>query len=234
MKRDFLTNVSHELRTPLASIHEGTHLLLDEIPGSLTAEQREALQIMADSSQRLIQLITNLLDFSKMEAGMMEYRIIPTDVKRVVEVSVKKVRLLAERRRIPIRSQSPPGRIWVHADAARIEQVLDNLLSNALKFSPEGAPVEVRIELDSAAGHALVSVSDSGPGIAPEDLPCVFDRFYQGRRAPNKPAAGSGLGLALAKRVVEVHGGRIWAESRPGHGAAVRFLLPLAQPRRAP
>lgn len=228
MKRDFLTNVSHELRTPLASIHEGTHLLLDEIPGSLTPGQREALQIMADSSRRLIQLITNLLDFSKMEAGMMEHRFAPTDLRRLVDAAIKKVRLLAERRRIPILTRYPAGPVPVQADAARIEQVLDNLLANALKFSPEQAPVEVAIEPD-AEGGVVLSVSDEGPGIAPEDLPYIFDRFYQGRRSSEKPEAGSGIGLALAKRAVEAHGGRIWAESLPGHGATLRVRLPLAQ-----
>jgi two-component system sensor histidine kinase GlrK len=231
MKRDFLTNVSHELRTPLASIHEGTHLLLDEIPGSLTPGQREALRIMADSSRRLIQLITNLLDFSKMEAGMMEYRFARTDLRRLVEASIKKVRLLAERRRIPILTRYPAGPVPVRADAACIEQVLDNLLANALTFSPEQAPVEVAIEPD-AAGSVVLSVSDAGPGIAPEDLPRIFDRFYRGRGSPEKPEAGSGIGLALAKRAVEAHGGRIWAESLPGHGATLHVRLPLAQAGR--
>src|SRR5256886_10235077 len=181
MKAEFLAHVSHELRTPLASIREGTQLLLDEIPGPLSQQQRETLQIMTDSSQRLIRLISMLLDLSKMEAGMMEYCIAPTDLTRVAEGSVKKIRLLAEARHIQILTESPRGSVRLSLDAARIEQVLDNLLSNAIKFSPEGAAVKLRMESDAQAGVVRVSVSDTGPGIPPEELPHIFERFYQGR-----------------------------------------------------
>ncbi len=229
MKAEFLAHVSHELRTPLTSIWAGTQLLLDEIPGPVSREQRETLQIMTDSSQRLIHLISTLLDLSKMEAGMMEYRIAPTDLKRVAEGSVKKVRLLAEAKHIQILTQSPRGSVWVPVDGARIEQVLDNLLSNALKFSPEGAAVNLRMESDPEAGVVRVSVVDTGAGIPPEDLPHIFERFYQGRMQAGNTVAGSGLGLALAKKVVEAHAGRIWAESELGKGTTVHVILPLTR-----
>ena len=233
MKAEFLAHVSHELRTPLASIREGTQLLLDEIPGPLSKEQSETLRIIKDSSERLIRLISTLLDLSKMAAGMMDYQIAPTDLLRLAETSVDKVRLLAEGKRIQILTEAPSGRVWVPADGARIEQVLDNLLSNALKFSPEGATVNIRLHLDVKAGVALVSVADTGPGIPPEDLPHVFERFYQGRTYTKNTLAGSGLGLALAKKVVEAHWGRIWVESDLGKGTTVHFTLPLAR-RRGP
>jgi len=229
MKAEFLAHVSHELRTPLASIREGTQLLMDEIPGPLSREQRETLRIIKDSSERLIRLISTLLDLSKMAAGMMDYQIAPTDLLRLAETSVDKVRLLAEGKRIQILTEAPPGRVWVPADGARIEQVLDNLLSNALKFSPEGATVNIRLHLDGKAGVAHVSVADTGPGIPPEDLPHIFERFYQGRAYTKNTLAGSGLGLALAKKVVEAHGGRIWVESDLGKGTTVHFTLPLAR-----
>ncbi|MEK6619188.1 MAG: HAMP domain-containing sensor histidine kinase [Nitrospirota bacterium] len=229
MKAEFLAHISHELRTPLTSIWAGTQLLLDEIPGPLSREQRETLQIMTDSSQRLIHLISTLLDLSKMEAGMMEYRIAPTDLKRVAEGSVKKVRLLAEAKHIQILTQSPRGSLWVPVDGARIEQVLDNLLSNALKFSPEGAAVNLRMESDPKAGVVRVSVTDTGGGIPPDDLPHIFERFYQGRMQAGNAVAGSGLGLALAKKVVEAHAGRIWAESELGKGTTVHVILPLTR-----
>ena len=231
MKAEFLAHISHELRTPLASIREGTQLLLDEIPGPLSQEQRATLRIMTDSSQRLIRLISTLLDLSKMEAGMMEYRIVPTDLKRVAEGSVNKVRLLAEGQHIQILLETPPGRLWVPMDGARIEQVLDNLFSNALKFSSEGAAVSLRMEPDPKAGIVRVSVSDTGPGIPPEDLPHIFERFYQGRMQARNAVAGSGLGLALAKKVVEAHGGRIWVKSDFGKGTTVEFTLPLTRSR---
>ncbi|MEK7268752.1 MAG: HAMP domain-containing sensor histidine kinase [Nitrospirota bacterium] len=229
MKAEFLAHISHELRTPLTSIWAGTQLLLDEIPGPVSREQRETLQIMTDSSQRLIHLISTLLDLSKMEAGMMEYRIAPTDLKRVAEGSVKKVRLLAEAKHIQILTQSPRGSLWVPVDGARIEQVLDNLLSNALKFSPEGAAVNLRMESDPKAGVVRVSVTDTGGGIPPDDLPHIFERFYQGRMQAGNTGAGSGLGLALAKKVVEAHAGRIWAESELGKGTTVHVILPLTR-----
>ena len=229
MKAEFLAHISHELRTPLASIREGTQLLLDEIPGPLSRQQRETLQIMMDSSQRLIRLISMLLDLSKMEAGMMEYRFAPTDLMRVAEGSVKKIRLLAEAKHVQILTESPSASLRLSLDPARIEQVLDNLLSNAVKFSPEGTAVKLRMESEARTGVVRISVSDSGPGIPPEDLPRIFERFYQGRVQAGNMLAGSGLGLALAKKVVEAHAGRIWAESELGKGTTVHVVLPLTR-----
>jgi len=229
MKAEFLAHVSHELRTPLASIHMGTQLLLDEIPGALSQEQSETLRIIKDSSERLIRLISTLLDLSKMEAGMMVYQIAPTDLLRLAETSVSKVRLLAEGKHIQILTEAPSDRVWVSADGARIEQVLDNLFSNALKFSPEGAAVKLRLQPDVKGGIVHVSVADTGPGIPPEDVPHIFERFYQGRAYAKNTLAGSGLGLALAKKVVEAHGGRIRVESDLGKGTTVHFTLPLSR-----
>lgn len=234
MKAEFLAHVSHELRSPLASIHEGIQILLDEIPGPLSKDQRETLQIMTDSSQRLIHMISTLLDLSKIEAGMMEYRIALTDLKRLAEGSVNKIRLLAERKHVQIVVEAPSRPLWVPADGARIEQVLDNLLSNALKFSPNGAAVNLLLESDPQARVVHVSVADRGPGISPEDLPHIFERFYQGRVQEKTSVAGSGLGLALAKKVVEAHGGRIWAQSETGKGTSIHFILPFTQPGVSP
>jgi two-component system sensor histidine kinase GlrK len=230
MKGEFLAHVSHELRTPMASIQEGTHLLLDEIPGPLTQEQRTTLRIMADSSRRLITLISTILDLSKMDAGMMEYRIVPTDLKRVTDMSINKVQLLADAKHVQLLLEAPAQRVWVNADSLRIEQVLDNLLSNALKFSSEGGIVKVLMKPDPKAGVLQVSVTDSGPGIQAEDLPYIFERFYQGSTKAKHATPGSGLGLALAKKVVEAHGGRIWIESEAKKGTTVRFILRLTKP----
>lgn len=229
MKSEFLAHVSHELRTPMASLQEGTNLLLDEIPGPLTQDQRTTLRIMSDSSRRLLYLINTILDLSKMEAGMMEYRIIPTDLKRAADVSVDKIRLLADAKHVQLLVEAQGDRMWVKADAARIEQVLDNLLSNALKFSPEGAIVKLHMKPDAGSGAMAVSVIDAGVGIAAADLPHIFERFYQGRTKGKHTSAGSGLGLALAKKVVEAHGGRIWIESEAGKGTTVRFTLRLTK-----
>jgi len=233
MKGDFLAHVSHELRTPMASIQEGTHLLLDEIPGPLSHEQRTTLRIIADSSRRLITLISTILDLSKMDAGMMEYRIMPTDLKRITDMSVNKIRLLADAKHVQLVVEAPAQRVWVKADAIRIEQVLDNLLSNALKFSPEGGIVKAHMKPDQKAGVLEVAVSDMGPGIPADELPHIFERFYQGSTKSKHSTPGSGLGLALAKKVVEAHGGRIWIESEVKKGTTVRFILRLTKPGAA-
>jgi two-component system, NtrC family, sensor histidine kinase GlrK len=230
MKGEFLAHVSHELRTPMASIQEGTHLLLDEIPGPLSQEQKTTLRIMADSSRRLITLISTILDLSKMDAGMMEYRIVPTDLKRITDMSVNKIRLLADAKHVQLVVEAPAPRVWVKADAIRIEQVLDNLLSNALKFSPEGGIVKTLMKPDQKSGALEVAVSDVGPGIPPDELPHIFERFYQGSTKSKYSTPGSGLGLALAKKVVEAHGGRIWIESEVKKGTTVRFILRLTKP----
>ena len=226
MKGEFLAHV----RTPMASIQEGTHLLLDEIPGPLSQEQRTTLRIMADSSRRLITLISTILDLSKMDAGMMEYRIVPTDLKRITDMSVNKIRLLADAKHVQLVVEAPAQRVWVKADAIRIEQVLDNLLSNALKFSPEGGIVKTLMKADHKAGVLEVAVSDVGPGIPADELPHIFERFYQGSTKSRHSVPGSGLGLALAKKVVEAHGGRIWIESEIRKGTTVRFILRLTKP----
>ena len=230
IKSEFLAHVSHELRTPMASIQEGTHLLLDEIPGPLTQDQRTTLRIMSDSSRRLMYLISTILDLSKMESGMMEYRFVPTDLRRVADISVNKIRLLADAKHVQLLIEAPVERHWVRADSTRIEQVLDNLLSNALKYSPEGAIVRLQMTPRRDEGLLFVDVADSGPGIPTEELPHIFERFYQGRAKSRQVSVGSGLGLALAKKVVEAHGGRIWVESELGKGTTVRFILYLTKP----
>jgi two-component system, NtrC family, sensor histidine kinase GlrK len=229
IKSEFLAHVSHELRTPMASLQEGTHLLLDEIPGPLTHDQRTTLRIMADSSRRLMHLISTILDLSKMEAGMMEYHFAPTDLKRVAELSVNKIRLLADAKHVQFLIDSPVERYWVRADSSRIEQVLDNLLSNALKYSKDGAMVRLHLTPAHDEGLLFVAVSDAGSGISAVELPHVFERFYQGCTRTKHASVGTGLGLTLAKKVVEAHGGRIWVESQVGKGTTVRFILSLTK-----
>jgi two-component system sensor histidine kinase GlrK len=226
MKSDFLSHVTHELRNPLTSIHTGTQLLLEEVAGPLTPEQRDMLGMMIDNSRRLIEMISTLLDLSKMDAGMMAYHLAPTDLKEVTETSLDKVRLMAEGKQVRLILESRHKPFLVPTDRMRIEQVLDNLLSNAVKFSPSGGVVCVRLDMDRTRTLARVEVSDCGPGIPPDSLPRIFDRFYQGPIVA-QGVAGTGLGLALAKKVVEGHGGRIWAVSDVGKGTTVQFVLPL-------
>ena len=160
---------------------------------------------------------------------MMEYRFAPTDLKRIAEVSVNKIRLLADAKHVQLLVEGPVERYWVRADSARIEQVLDNLLSNALKYSPERAVVRLHMTPGRDEGVLFVAVMDAGPGIPAEEISHIFERFYQGRTKTRHVSVGSGLGLALAKKVVEAHGGRIWVESEVGKGTTVRFILSLTK-----
>ncbi len=231
MKSEFLANISHELRTPLTSIREGSQLLLDGIPGTLTKDQRETLTIISESSQRLNHLIGNLLDLSRMEADMVSYNYSPTDLNRLAIRSVEKVKFLAERKNIHMTLDLAQDKVRLQElDGARMEQVLENLLSNAIKFSSEGSSIVIRSRPDSSGNGIHFSVSDTGPGIPKEDLPHIFERFYQGKTQEGRVYVGSGIGLALAKRVVEAHGGKIWAESILGTGTALHFTIPKRKP----
>lgn len=229
LKAEFVSHITHELRSPLTAIHAGTQLLLEEIPGPISEPQRETLELMVESSRQLIDMISSLLDLSKIDAGMMEYRIVSTDMKRVLDTSVNKIRLLADRERIRIVLEAPRGPVFVPVDEMRMQQVLDNLLSNALKFSREGGSIYLRLEPDQKDKVLRISVTDTGRGMAPESVQHIFERFYQGTVRARGGAAGTGIGLALVKRVVEAHGGRIWAESELGKGTTMTFLLPLSE-----
>jgi len=227
MKAEFLANISHEFRTPLTSIREGTQLLLDQIPGPLTPEQRQTLEILLDSSQRLNQLIASLLDLSKMEANMMAYCFMPTRLIHLVQQSVHKVQFLAERKQIPIiLNDQLPTDHTLNLDSTRIEQAIENLLSNALKFGPNGSPITLTLSHEVTTHMTALTVRDEGPGIAPEDLPHIFERFYQGKSPEGGARFGSGIGLALVKKVVEAHQGNIWIDSERGKGTCVNIRIP--------
>jgi two-component system sensor histidine kinase GlrK len=233
MKSEFLANISHELRTPLTSIREGSQLLLDGIPGELTNDQRETLLIISDSSQRLNQLIGNLLDLSRMEADMVAYNFHPTDLNRLAVRSAEKVKLLADRKNIHMDIDLVQEKVKIQeVDGQRLEQVFENFLSNAIKFSPEGSTISIRSMADSDNKGIHFIVEDTGPGILQEDLPHVFERFYQGKTQVGRAYVGSGIGLALAKRVIEDHGGTIWAESMLGKGTALHFILSPRNPAK--
>ena len=166
-----------------------------------------------------------------MEANVMAYQFAPVDLNQLISHVVDKVKFLAERKSLSIELEGQlNGSRVQEVDETRIEQVLENLLANAIKFSPEGSTIGLTV-VDQKDGAIMVSVSDSGPGIYPDDLPHIFDRFYQGKLPEGRPQVGSGIGLALAKKVVEAHEGTIWAESELGKGTFVHFLLPSKKRR---
>ncbi len=231
MKADFIAHVSHELRTPLTAIQEGTALLLEEIPGPVAASQREVLEVVRSHSERLFHSISSVLDLSKMGAGMMEYVRVPTDLAPVIDRSVETVRLIAQKKQVHLETTYASALPLLSLDEGRIQQVLDNLLGNAVKFTPEGGAISVSATLagdGNGQGRGVeVRVSDSGVGIPAEEVERIFERFYQSPSHRGESARGTGLGLAIARHVVEAHDGRIWAENREGRGSTFIFILPV-------
>jgi two-component system sensor histidine kinase GlrK len=239
MKEGFIAHISHELRTPLTAIREGTALLQEEIPGPLSAAQREVVDIVRDHCERLYRFLSSVLDLSKMEAGMMEYIRVPSDLRAMLERSVQMVQLSAQRKGIRLEVVCSSALPLVSVDEGRMQQVFDNLLSNALKFTPPGGIIRVSAACEGEARRGgpwvEIRVSDTGIGIPADEVERVFEKFYQSPQHRQEGGRGTGLGLAIARHVVEAHGGRIWAESQVGRGSTFIILLPLpAEMRPAP
>jgi two-component system sensor histidine kinase GlrK len=223
LKSDFYALMSHELRTPLTAIKESTSLFLEGRGGAVTDKQKRLLAIMAEESNRLIDLVNSLLDLSRLEAGMVSYHPVRQDLNRLISRALSEVEPLAEAKGIRIESdlKDLPA---VAADPERILQVLRNLLGNALKFTPRDG----RVTLSSAATEkgAAVSVTDTGPGIAPADAAIIFDKYRQAAAAGLPKVPGTGLGLAIVKHIVQDHGGTVWVTSDGTRGSTFTFVLP--------
>ena len=222
-KSEFLASMSHELRTPLNAIIGFSQVLHERMFGELNAKQEEYLEDILASAYHLLSLINDVLDLSKVEAGQIELEIAPFSLSDALESGVVMVRERASVEGVKVELSADPGIDPVEGDERRIRQVVFNLLANAVKFTPEGGAVDV-----SAArlnGEVRVSVSDTGPGVAAEDRERIFEEFQQTDVGIGL-AEGTGLGLALSKRLVELHGGRIWVDSSLGEGSTFVFTLP--------
>ncbi len=224
IKADFYASMSHELRTPLTCIKEGTGLLLEGVAGATTEKQRKLLTIVAQESNRLISLVTSLLDLSKMEAGMMTYGLEKCALAPLVHKAVVEIGPLMEAKQIAIETDLAAELPTIKMDRERILQVLRNLLSNAAKFTPRAG--KVRVTVRPLNDSVEVSVADTGPGIAAESLDAIFDKFQQGKTNGVSGANGTGLGLAIARQIITSHGGKIWAENQPERGTIFYFVLP--------
>jgi two-component system sensor histidine kinase GlrK len=231
LKANFTAHISHELRTPLTAIREGVALLLEGIPGPLTDSQHDILDVVRTHNERLFHSIASILDLSKMEAEMIEYEFTPCDPADLICRSVDNVLLVARRKGIDLQTFLSDDLPILLLDEGRIQQVLDNLLSNALKFTPEEGKVKIvailRRDSNGIASHVEVRVSDTGPGIPEDDLQKVFQRFYQGSGNTGKKHQGTGLGLTIARHIIEAHNGRIWVQSVVGQGSNFIFILPV-------
>jgi signal transduction histidine kinase len=222
-KSEFLANMSHELRTPLNAIIGFSQVLRDEMVGSVNEKQAEYLDDIISSGNHLLSLINDVLDLSKVEAGQVELEVHPFSLREALERGGVMVRERATEDGVRVAFAADPEVDVVDGDERRIKQVIFNLLSNAVKFTPAGG--EVDVSATRVNGEVRVSVADTGPGVAPEDRDRIFEEFQQSETGVGL-REGTGLGLALSKRFVELHGGRIWVESELGRGSTFTFALP--------
>jgi signal transduction histidine kinase len=225
--------MSHELRTPLNSIIGFSEVLEDELLGSLNTSQRENLQYILKAGRHLLSLINDILDLAKVESGKMELEVDQMPLRGMLDGSLVMHREKALRHRISLDLQMDPvtDRV-IEADERKLKQVMFNLLSNAVKFTPDGGSVQVKTRGISGAQEIEISIEDTGVGIKPEDIPKLFKEFSQLDSAYDKKFEGTGLGLALTKKMVELHGGRISVASEFGKGSRFAFVIPVGQARR--
>jgi two-component system phosphate regulon sensor histidine kinase PhoR len=229
VRREFVANVSHELRTPLASIRAVVETL-EAGAADDPAVAGEFLRRIIGEVDHLVGLVDELLDLARLETGRAVLEAEVCDPVDLLTRAAERLRPQVERAGLVLRVEVPPDLPRVRVDRGRIEQVLINLVHNAVKFTPAGGEIVARAEV--ADGMVEVSVRDTGVGITAEELPRIFERFYKSDTARRSP--GSGLGLAIAKHIVQAHGGTIRAESTPGHGATFSFTMPLDAPSVRP
>jgi len=248
MKKDILSHVSHELKAPLAGIHETTELLLDELPGPLSAEQRRLLELNRESAARLREMIVKMLDLARMDAGAARAELRPMDLAPVVEGAARALGPLAGERGVALALHMIPGPLLVEGDGDGLFRVVTNLLENAVKFSPAGGAVEVTARrlrglpagvpawamgglqgVPAASGLIVLAVADRGPGVPDEEKALIFERFHQVKGGSRLSAGGVGLGLTLCRDIVASHGGALWPEDRPGGGSLFSVALRAAE-----
>jgi signal transduction histidine kinase len=242
LKSDFISLLSHELRTPLSIMREAVSLLRDEVLGKVGDKQREFLFILGQEVERMIQFVNELLDLSRIEAGRLPIEKIPVDIQEIIENNLKKIRPLLLDKKINTEVAMAPDLPLVVADGVRIDQVLTNLIDNAIKFTPDGGKIQIGAEVSNNRGRddgkpargakgsetfVRVMVGDNGAGIEEEEKRYIFDKFYQAKAGKGRSTKGSGLGLSISKGIVEAHGGNIWFTSTTGEGTSFYFTLPV-------
>jgi signal transduction histidine kinase len=228
-KSDFLANMSHELRTPLNAILGYTELILDRIYGEVPENIQEVLERVEKNGRHLLGLINDVLDLSKIEAGQLVLALDDYSMKEVVHTVLTSVESLAAEKNLELKVSVSPEVAQGKGDQQRISQVFLNLVGNAIKFTEAG---EVRIKATASNDNFVVSVSDTGPGLSEADQQMIFEEFHQVDGSSTRKKGGTGLGLSIAKRIVEMHGGRIWVESTEGKGSTFWFTLPVRVERQ--
>jgi signal transduction histidine kinase len=226
MKSEFLARMSHEFRTPLNSIIGFSDLLAEEGEGTLGDAYADYVRHVSDGAHHLLVLVNDILDLSRIEAGRIDLRHEEFAAADAISEVISATRPLAEANHLELHSEASPG-LLAYGDRTRFKQILYNLLSNAGKFTPIGGKVEVSAEPDY--GEIRFCVSDTGIGIPREQQTAIFEEFTQVAPATSGVKEGAGLGLTITKRIVELHGGRIWVESTPGQGSCFFFTIPAAR-----
>ncbi len=224
-KNSLLQQVSHDLKTPLTALREGTQLLADNVVGELTADQREIVQILRQNSLELQRRIEKLLDFGALQFQKLTAENRPLDPRDLFNGVAQAQQLALQAKALSLETRA--DNVTVCGDAAKLSTVFDNLLSNAIRYSPEGGVIRVDVRRDG--GCCVIDVVDQGPGIDSADRPRIFEPFYQGRIAGSGPVKGSGLGLSIVREHVSAHGGSVEAVATHKAGAHIRIVLPLEQ-----
>jgi signal transduction histidine kinase len=227
-KSEFLADMSHELRTPLNAVIGFSEVLREQMFGELNERQLEYVDDVLEAGRHLLSLINDVLDLSKVEAGHMELELADVSLSQTLRSGLTMHEEGASRGSVTLGLDTSDDEIVLQADERKLRQIVFNLLSNAVKFTPPGGHVQLSAKVENSV--VLVAVADTGPGIAEDEWESIFEVFQQGRRGTIavRPE-GSGLGLPLARRLVELHGGRLWVESAPAHGTTFRFTLPMSQ-----
>ena len=224
-KSDFLATMSHELRTPLNAIIGFSEVLQEQMFGELNERQIAYVNDVLEAGRHLLSLINDVLDLAKIEAGRLDLELSQVAIPDVLRGAISMHSERASRADLELHLTTEPEQITIPADERRLRQIVFNLLSNAVKFTPAGGRIDVSARLEG--GEVAIAVADTGPGIADEDLETIFEEFEQ--TSAGKQVEGTGLGLPLSRKLAELHGGRLWAESTPGKGSIFRLILPIAQ-----
>jgi signal transduction histidine kinase len=224
LRRNFTTTVTHEMRTPMAVIRGTISNALDEVYGKIKPELRKQLETAMENIDRLARIITNFFEISRIEAGRTELRRVSFDLKDMVLEVVDELKPKAAARQIKLQVDACPEKLLISADREKLAVALTHLVENAVKFIGERGTINIR--LNNVAGKATVDVEDDGPGIPQNDMERIFDRFFQVEKQVGPGEHGTGLGLAVARGLIKLHGGRIWVRNKPQGGSIFSFEIP--------
>ncbi len=229
LKSTFLSMVSHELRTPLTTIQGYISFLRTEKLGTLNTQQKECLKISEETADTLNRLIEELLDMSKIETGEFKVKLTSVDMREIISKAITSLKIFADEKGITLENNLPKELPLARADKERILQVVTNLLENAIKFNQEGGKVSINVDFSATNDREIFSIIDTGIGIPQDSLDKIFDKFYQVDSSGKRRYGGCGLGLNISKNIIELHQGKIWAQSKIGMGSKFFFELPMCK-----